>query len=155
MLKTLSLLPFIGLALLNCNLTEQAESGVDETSNDVILNALKERNDIGFNKSTRDLNTLIEDSSDFNHIFPNTDVTCGYVVRYFFHTNIHLGKDFNELVSMNGTVFNLDDLDYPKQRKEYIIYLSKRVINTIGDMYYGAAELQHFLDAYPDVDISY
>ena len=65
MFKALSLLPFIGLALLNCNLTEQAESGIDETSNDVILNALKERNDIGFNKSTRDLNTLIEDSSDY------------------------------------------------------------------------------------------
>lgn len=155
MVKTLSLLPFIGLALLNCNLAEQAESGVNETSNDVILNALKERTDIGFNKNTRDLITLIEDSSDFDHIFPNTDVTCGYVMRYYFHTNIHLGKDLNELVSMNGTIFNLDDLNYPQQSKEYIIYLSKRVINTIGDMYYGASELQDFLDTYPDVDISY
>ena len=50
---------------------------------------------------------------------------------------------------------NLDDLNYPQHRKEYMIYLSKSVVNTIGDMYYGAAELQHFLDAYPDVDISY
>lgn len=155
MYRYLSLLPIIGLTLLSCNLAEQTVSGVNERSNDVILSALKERTDIGFTKNTRDLNTSIIDSSNFNYIFPNTDISCGYVMRYFFHTNIHLGKGLNELISMNGTTFNLDDFNYPQQQGEYIINLSKRVINTIGGMYYGASELQNFLDVYPDVDISY
>ena len=54
---------------------------------------------------------------------------------------------------MSGIIFRLDNFD-DTQQKEYIINLSKQVITTIGDMYYGSTELQEFLVAYPNVDLS-
>ena len=122
-------------------------------SNDIILKALKERNDLDFDKKTRDFYTVFEDSSKFNYIFPNTDVSCCYIIRYFFHTNIHLSSDSNELVSMNGSVFDIEVFDSTNE-KNYIINLTRNVLIKIGDMYYGFSELQDFLDAYPNVVIS-
>ena len=119
-----------------------------------ILMALKERNDLGFDNKTRDLYTIVEDSLKFDYIFPNTDVSCGYVIRYFFHTNIHLGKESNKLISMNGSIFNFENIDSMEER-EYIISLTKSVLVTVGDMYFGSSELQEFLNIYPDVVIAY
>ena len=117
-----------------------------------ILPALKERNDLGFDNKTRDLHSIAKDSLKFDYIFPNTDVSCGYVIRYFFHTNIHLGKDLNKLISMNGSTFNIDSLGSVEE-KEYIISLTESVLLTIGKMYFGSSELQEFLSIYPDVVI--
>ena len=133
-----------------CEDAEQTQSYLDETPNDIILSALRERTNISFNKKTRDLNTLVSDSSSFAYIFPNTDISCGRIIRYYFHTNIHLGKNSNELISMDESVYGLDDFG-SIQEKEYIINLSRQVITTIGNMYYGSSELQDFLNAYPDV----
>ena len=88
----------------------------------------------------------------FDYIFPNTDVSCGYVIRYFFHTNIHLGKESNKLISMNGSIFNFENIDIIEER-EYIISLTKSVLMVVGDMYFGSSELQEFLNIYPGVVI--
>ena len=141
------------LSLLACSYVHQSETNRIQMSNDIILKALKERNDLDFDKKTRDFYTLVEDSSKFDYIFPNTDVSCGYIIRYFFHTNIHLSSDSNELVSMNGSVFDIEVYDSINE-KDYIINLTRKVLIKIGDMYYGFSELQDFLDAYPNVVIS-
>ena len=147
---------FIFLILLvnwNCRYTNNSESQNTETFEDIILTALRERTDLAFNNKTRDLHTVVNDSSKFEHIFPNTDVSCGYVIRYFFHTNIHLGKEMNKIISMNGIIFDIKNFDNIEE-KEYIISLTESVLMTIGDMYYGSSELQVFLNIYQDVVIS-
>ena len=141
------------LSFLACNYVHQSETNRIQMSNDIILKALKERNDLVFDKKTRDFFTVVEDSSKFNYIFPDTDVSCGYIIRYFFHTNIHLGSESNELVSMNGSVFDIEVSDSINE-KDSIISLTRNVFIKIGDMYYGFSELQDFLDAYPNVVIS-
>ena len=139
--------------ICSCEDAKQTQSKLDETTNGIILPAFRERTDISFDKKTRDLNTLVLDSSSFEYIFPSTDISCGHLIRYYFHTNIHLGKNSNELISMAGSIFRLDNFDNTQQ-KESIINLSKQVITTIGDMYFGSSELQEFLGAYPNVDLS-
>ena len=143
---------FIVLLFWVCSCLDsgQKESYNNETSNDIILLALRERTEISFNKKTRDLNTLVSDSSSFAHIFPNTDISCGHIIRYYFHTNIHLNQESNELISMDESVFRLDNFSGTYE-KDYVINPSEQVITTIGDMYYGNSELQDFLNAYPDV----
>ena len=151
MKKYLFIILLVGIC--SCEDAEQSQSNLDETTNGIILPAFRERTDISFDKKTRDLNTLILDSSSFDYVFPNTDISCGHLIRYYFHTNIHLGKDSNELISMSGSIFRFDNF-HNTQQKEYIINISKQVITAIGDMYFGSSELQEFLVAYPNVDLS-
>ena len=146
--KYLFIVLFVGV--WGCEDSRQTESYINETSNDIILLALRERAEISFNKKTRDLNTLVSDSSSFAHIFPNTDISCGHIIRYYFHTNIHLNQESNELISMDESVFRLDNFSGTYD-KDYVINLSEQVITTIGDMYYGSSELQDFLNSYPNV----
>ena len=134
----------------SCEDSEQTESYINKTSNDIILLALRERTEISFNKKTRDLKTLISDSSSFALIFPNTDISCGHIIRYYFHTNIHLSQESNESISIDESVFRSDNFN-DTYDKEYVVNLSEQVITTIGDMYYGSSELQDFLNAYPNV----
>ena len=141
---------FLIVGFSGCEDSGQIESYINETSNNIILLALKERTEISFNKKTRDLKTLVSDSSSFAHIFPNTDISCGHIIRYYFHTNIHLSQESNELISMDESVFRLDNFSDTYDR-EYVVNLSEQVITTIGDMYYGSSELEDFLNDYPDV----
>ena len=152
MIKNL-LLIFVSLGIWNCSYIHKSEIKHTDMSADNILTALEERNDLAFDNKTRDLYTIVGDSSKFDFIFPNTDVSCGYVIRYFFHTNIHLGKEMNKIISMNGSIFDIKDFDNIEE-KEYIISLTESVLMTIGDMYYGSSELQAFLNIYRDVVIS-
>ena len=152
MIKNLLLIFLISLANWNCRYTNNSKAQYTEGSENIILTALKERTDLEFDNKTRDFHTIVNDSSKFEHIFPNTDVSCGYVIRYFFHTNIHLGKDLNKLISMNGSKFNIEILGSVEE-KEYIISLTESVLTTIGNMYFGSYELQEFLSIYPDVTI--
>ena len=153
MTKNLLLIFFVSLGIWNCSYIHKSEIKHTDMSADNILTALEERNDLAFDNKTRDLYTIVGDSSKFDFIFPNTDVSCGYVIRYFFHTNIHLGKEMNKIISMNGSIFDIKDFDNIEE-KEYIISLTESVLMTIGDMYYGSSELQAFLNIYPDVVIS-
>jgi len=151
--KLFLLIHIILVSLLGCSYVHQSETNRIQMSNDIILKALKERNDLDFDKKTRDFYTVVEDSSKFDYIFPNTDISCGYIIRYFFHTSIHLSSESNELVSMNGSVFDIEVSDSTND-KDYIINLTQNVLIKIGDMYYGFSELKDFLDAYPNVIIS-
>ena len=153
MTKNLLLIFFVSLGNWNCSYIHKSEIKHTDMSADNILTALEERNDLAFDNKTRDLYTIVGDSSKFDFIFPNTDVSCGYVIRYFFHTNIHLGKEMNKIISMNGSIFDIKNFDNIEE-KEYIISLTESVLMTIGDMYYGSSELQAFLNIYPDVVIS-
>ena len=152
MTKNLLLIILFSLCNLNCKYIYSSQTRSTNVSVDNILPALKERNDLGFDNKTRDLHSIVRDSLKFNYIFPNTNVSCGYVIRYFFHTNIYLGKESNKLVSMNGSIFNFENIDINEDR-EYIISLTKSVLITVGDMYFGSSELQEFLNIYPDVVI--
>ena len=152
MIKNLLLIILISLGNLNCKYIYSSKTENTDMSVSNILTALKERNDLSFDNKTRDLYTIVENSLKFDYIFPNTDVSCGYVIRYFFHTNIHLGKESNKLISMNGSIFNFENIDSMEER-EYIISLTKSVLETVGDMYFGSSELQEFLNIYPDVVI--
>ena len=151
MKKYLFIVLLVGIC--SCDTADQTQSNLNETTNGIILPAFRKRTDTSFDKKTRDLNTIVLDRSSFNYVFPNTDISCGHLIRYYFHTNIHLGKDSNELISMGGSIFRFDNFDNTQQ-KEHIINLSKQVITTIGNMYFGSIELQEFLDAYPNVDLS-
>ena len=153
MIKNLVLIILFSLCNLNCKQIYSSKTETTNMSASNILIALNERDDLGFDNKTRDLYSIVKDSLKFDYIFPNTDVSCGYVIRYFFHTNIHLGKDSNKLISMNGSIFNFENVDSMEGR-EYIISLTKRVLITIGDMYFGSSELQEFLNVYPNVVIS-
>ena len=153
MIKNLVLIILFSLCNLNCKQIYGSKTENTNMSASNILMALNERDDLGFDNKTRDLYSIVKDSLKFDYIFPNTDVSCGYVIRYFFHTNIHLGKESNKLISMNGSIFNFENVDSMEGR-EYIISLTKRVLITIGDMYFGSSELQEFLNVYPNVVIS-
>ncbi len=153
MIKNLVLIILFSLCNLNCKQIYGSKTENTNMSASNILMALNERDDLGFDNKTRDLYSIVKDSLKFDYIFPNTDVSCGYVIRYFFHTNIHLGKESDKLISMNGSIFNFENVDSMEGR-EYIISLTKRVLITIGDMYFGSSELQEFLNVYPNVVIS-
>ena len=152
MTNNLVLIILFSLCNLNCEYIYSSETRNNDMPLNVILPALKERNDLGFDNKTRDLHSIVKDSLKFDYIFPNTDVSCGYVIRYFFHTNIHLGKESNKLISMNGSIFNFENIDIVEER-EYIISLTKNVLMVVGDMHFGFSELQEFLNIYPDVVI--
>ena len=152
MTKNLLLAILVLLCSLNCKYTYSSQTRSTNVSVDNILPALKERSDVGFDNKARDLHSIVRDSLKFDYIFPNTDVSCGHVIRYFFHTNIHLSKESNKLISMNGSIFNFENTNINEER-EYIISLTKSVLITVGDMYFGSSELQEFLNIYPDVVI--
>ena len=61
--------------------------------NKLVLPALRERSATHFNNGTRDFYTLISDSNAFNVIYPGTNKSCGYIIRYYFYTNIFLNND--------------------------------------------------------------
>ena len=153
MIKNLVLIILFSLCNLSCKQIYDSKTENTNMSASNILMALNERDDLGFDNKTRDLYSIVKDSLRFDYIFPNTDVSCGCVIRYFFHTNIHLGKESDKLISMNGSIFNFENVDSMEGR-EYIISLTKRVLITIGDMYFGSSELQEFLNVYPNVVIS-
>ena len=76
-----------------------------------ILKALRSKDGI-FSNSSRNMKSSVEHSVDFDQNFPGTNVSCGYILRYFFYTNIHLNSDSPMLISMDGTEF---DIDYKNQ----------------------------------------
>ena len=59
MKKYLFIILLVGIC--SCEDAEQTQSNLDETKNGIILQAFRERTDISFDKTTRDLNTLILD----------------------------------------------------------------------------------------------
>jgi hypothetical protein len=101
---------------------------------EVELPALRLSNN--FSKSYRVLKTTISDKSLFKQNYNNTDLTLDYVIRYHFYTSIDLNEGENQLISMDGTTFNLSS--------ENAEDLTDEVISLVGRMYFGKKEFNAF-----------
>ena len=89
-----------------------------------------------FSNSYRVLNTTISDKSLFEQNYNNTNLTLGYVLRYYFYTSINLNSETNQLISMDGTKFNL------ASKNAYD--LTNEVISLVSKMYFGKREFLEF-----------
>ena len=89
-----------------------------------------------FSKPNRVLKTTICDKSLFQQNYNNTDLTLAYVIRYHFYTSIDLNADENQLISMDGTVFNLFSNN--------AVDLTDEVISLVSNMYFGEKEFNQF-----------
>mgnify|MGYP003991100207 FL=1 len=101
---------------------------------EVELNAIRLSNN--FSKPNRVLETRISDKSLFQQNYNNTDLTLDYVIRYHFYTSIILNAEENQLISMDGTKFNLSS--------ENAVDLTDEVISLVGRMYFGKKEFNEF-----------
>ncbi len=99
-----------------------------------VLKALRLSNN--FSKPNRVLRTTISDKSLFKQNYDNTNLTLDYVIRYHFYTSIYLNAEENQLISMDGTTFNLSS--------ENAEDLTDEVITLIGGMYFGKKEFNTF-----------
>ena len=131
---------FLNLILAAC------EDKVLDDINDeeLILPALRERSDISFTKSTRDFYTTILDSTYFDTTYPGTNKSCGFIIRYYFYTNIFIGSDQSILVSMDRSKFNI-------LSEDNVISQTKSVIERIRNMSFGNEEYQEFINEYPNL----
>ena len=89
-----------------------------------------------FSKPNRVLKTIISDKSLFQQNYNNTNLTLDYVIRYHFYTSIILNAEENQLISMDGTKFNLSS--------ENAVDLTDEVISLVSRMYFGKKEFNEF-----------
>ena len=89
-----------------------------------------------FSKPYRVLKTTISDKSLFKQYYNNTNLTLDYVIRYHFYTSIDLNSEKNQLISMDGSNFNL----FSKNAVD----LTDEVITLVSKMYFGKKEYKEF-----------
>ena len=89
-----------------------------------------------FSKPYRVLKTTISDKSLFQQFYNNTNLTLDYVIRYHFYTSIDLNSEKNQLISMDGTKFNLSS----KNAED----ITDEVISLVSKMYFGEKEFEEF-----------
>ena len=89
-----------------------------------------------FSKSYRVLNTTISDKSLFQQYYNDTNLTLDYVIRYHFYTSIYLNAEENQLISMDGTKFNLSSKN--------AVDLTNEVISLVSSMSFGKKEFNDF-----------
>ena len=128
--------------ITGCANSTGSDSDVDQS--DMVLDALRERSGVFFDDNTRNYYTSINDPSLFETIFPGTETSCGYILRFYFYTNIHLSSNSNELFSMDGSRFSLSGTSSD------VVNLTREVIKIIGGMSMGASELTNFIEVYPN-----
>ena len=97
-----------------------------------------------FSKSYRVLNTTISDKSLFQQYYNDTNLTLDYVIRYHFYTSINLNSEQNQLISMDGTKFNLKS----KNAKD----LTNEIISLVSKMYVGRKEFMEFKELNKKID---
>ena len=97
-----------------------------------------------FSKSYRVLNTTISDKSLFQQYYNDTNLTLDYVIRYHFYTSINLNSEQNQLISMDGTRFNLSS----KNAKD----LTDEIISLVSNMYVGRKEFIEFKEVNKKID---
>ena len=112
-----------------------------------ILKALRKSSLTFYKGHSRVLFLTTHTIEDLQTVFPGTDKTCEYILRYYFYTEIHLNKKSNVLFAMDGTKFHLD------KRNTSAVSLTASVINLIGGMYYGGSEMKLFLEEHPEVSL--
>tara|TARA_B100000768_G_scaffold107421_1_gene99695 strand:+ start:265 stop:642 length:378 start_codon:yes stop_codon:yes gene_type:complete len=101
---------------------------------EVELTALRLSNN--FSKPNRVLKTTISDKSLFQQNYNNTNLTLDYVIRYHFYTSIDLNAEENQLISMDGTKFNLSS--------ENAVDLTDEIISLVSRMYFGKKDFDEF-----------
>jgi hypothetical protein len=97
-----------------------------------------------FSKPFRVLNTTISDKSLFDQYYNDTNLTLDSVIRYHFYTSINLNSDQNQLISMDGTKFNLSS----KNAKD----LTDEIISLVSKMYLGRKEFMDFKKLNKNID---
>ncbi len=122
-MKLLILLIFIPLTSFSQSIDQEEE-----------LPALRLSNN--FSKPYRVLKTTISDKSLFQQYYNNTNLTLDYVIRYHFYTSIDLNSEKNQLISMDGTKFNLSSKN--------ALDLTDEVISLVSKMYFGEKEFKEF-----------
>ena len=122
-MKHLMLLIFIPLTSYSQSIDQEEE-----------LPALRLSNN--FSKPYRVLKTTISDKSLFQQYYNNTNLTLDYVIRYHFYTSIDLNSEKNQLISMDGTKFNLSSKN--------ALDLTDEVISLVSKMYFGEKEFKEF-----------
>ena len=103
---------------------------------DIELPALRTNNN--FNQGYRILKTTISDPSIFDFTFPETNISLGYVLRYYFYTGIDLNSDTNQLISMDNRTFDMPETEDP-------VELVKAVIQEVSKMGFGSREYREFI----------
>ena len=122
-MKHLILLIFIPLTSFSQSIDQEEE-----------LPALRLSNN--FSKPYIVLKTTISDKSLFQQYYNNTNLTLDYVIRYHFYTSIDLNSEKNQLISMDGTKFNLSSKN--------ALDLTDEVISLVSKMYFGEKEFEEF-----------
>ena len=112
-----------------------------------ILKASRRGNSTFYKGQSRVLFLTTHTIKDLQTVFPGTDKTCEYILRYYFYTEIHLKKKSNVLFAMDGTKFHIN------KRNTSAVSLTTSVINLIGGMYYGESEMKSFLIDHPEVSL--
>ena len=109
---------------------------ITNSTSDIDLPALRTNNN--FNQGYRVLKTTISDSHVFDLTFPETNLTVGYVLRYYFYTGIDLNSNTNELISMDNRTFDMPKTEDP-------IELVRAVIQEVSKMSFGSGEYREFV----------
>jgi hypothetical protein len=133
-MKKLILLLFFPL-ILGC----EAKNDFDNIYQSIDLAPLRTKNT--FSQPFRILKTKISDAALFDAKYGNTDLSIGYVLRYYFYTGIDLNADSSELISMNFQVFNLNDT-------KDALEISRDAIEEIRKMEFGSFEYEEFIGKY-------
>ena len=94
------------------------------------------RKDLGFKYESRVLKTSIKKIDFFKINFLDSKYTLEQVLREKLYTSIQLNQPKNQLISYDGTVFDLPDNMNPCN-------LTIKVVELIGDMYFGQFELKN------------
>ena len=95
-------------------------------------------------KQFRVFNTTISDKSLFQQYYNDTNITLDYVIRYHFYTSINLNSKHNQLISMDGTKFDLSSNNAKDLTDEIILLVSK--------MYIGRKEYVQFKNLNKTID---
>ena len=141
-MKHLSLILF---SIVGCSNSSGSDNDFDQP--EIILEALRERSGVFFENKTRNYYSPINDPFSFETIYPGTENSCGYILRFYFYTNIHLSSDSNKLFSMDGSKFILSTTG------KDVIDFTREVINIIGGMSMGVNELEKFLEDHPNAKL--
>ena len=94
------------------------------------------RKDLRLKYKSRVLKTSIKKIDSFKINFLDSKYTLEEVLREKLYTSIQLNQPENQLISYDGTVFNLPDNMNPNN-------LTIKVVELIGDMYFGQFELKN------------
>ena len=139
--------------LTNCSGNSEIvnQDNLAEEESVEVLKALRTKDGF-FTNNSRNMKSSVANRNDFDQKFPGTNVSCGYVLRYFFYTNIHLNSNDAMLISMDGTRFDIP-LNNKNQDFDSAIYETKIVINLIRGMYYGNSEFKEFIEKYPNAEV--